>query len=317
MDRQTNQRLTTLDRRLKLAYKAAEETADKRLNRVAERLAQFELMPDVPPAFQQQALQMHLIRLDRETGLVRNIANDIARTGDMAGQMIRNESLATFQAGYRSGVGEIKTQLRNLNMSTSWSQIDRQSLNALYNGQNTRLGNFPNNPLTASFEQVQSRQVWQRNIVGDRRRGTYYFERALGRLGNNADIVQRLQNQLGQSLILGESIPQLATRIRSITQGCRMQAVRIARTECLRALNQGKMICYYQARDMGIRIKKKWISTNDERTRESHEHLMGEIQELDEPFSNGLMYAVDPSGPPEETIGCRCIVISVVLLEGE
>ena len=312
MNRATNQRLHELDRQLEAVYEAAAKSAALRLERARERLMQFELAPNVPPAFKERALQLHLLRVDRETGLVRNIASDLSRTGELAGRMIRNESLAIFHAGYESGVNVIKANIGNVQIRNSWSMIERNALNALYNGRNTSLGNFPNNPFIGAFEQLQARQIWQRNIIGDRRRGSYFYERALGRLGDNSNIVQRLQHQLGQSLILGESIPKIATRIRAVTQGCRYQAVRIARTETLRALNQGAMISYYQAQEMGIRLKKQWLSTQDDRTRDSHVPMMGEVRNIDEPFSNGLMYPLDPSGEPEETINCRCFAISVL-----
>jgi len=253
---------------------------------------------------------MHLLSVERETQLLNNIARDLAASNELAGQMIRNESLNIFQNGYSSAVGEIKTQLGNVGMSASWSELDRNALHALFNGQDTILGQLKG--YQAGFSQVQSLQVWQRNIIGDRRKGTYYYQRAMGRLGDNSEIVRRLQNELAQSLLLGESISQLATRIRGVTQGCRRQAIRIARTECIRALNQGKMLSYYEAQEMGIPLQKRWRSIPDERTRESHVHLDYETVELENPFSNGLMYPCDPNGDASEIINCRCVCVSVV-----
>lgn len=51
---------------------------------------------------------------------------------------------------------------------------------------------------------------------------------------------------------------------------------------------------------------KQWDAALDSRTRDSHARLDGEIRELDEKFSNGLMFPGDPSGRPEEVINCRC-----------
>lgn len=42
------------------------------------------------------------------------------------------------------------------------------------------------------------------------------------------------------------------------------------------------------------------------RTRESHRRVDGEIRELDEKFSNGLMFPGDPNGSAAEVVNCRC-----------
>ena len=56
-------------------------------------------------------------------------------------------------------------------------------------------------------------------------------------------------------------------------------------------------------------IVKQWDATLDKRTRDSHAQVDGEIRELDEKFSNGLMYPGDPNGRPEEVINCRCALL--------
>lgn len=57
---------------------------------------------------------------------------------------------------------------------------------------------------------------------------------------------------------------------------------------------------------MGIKVRKRWVATKDERTRASHADLDGEIVDYDKPFSNDLMYPGDPSGPAVEVYNCRC-----------
>jgi hypothetical protein len=62
----------------------------------------------------------------------------------------------------------------------------------------------------------------------------------------------------------------------------------------------------YKAKDKGADVVKQWDSTLDSRTRESHMIVDGEIRELDEAFSNGLMFPGDPAGGAAEVINCRC-----------
>ena len=47
----------------------------------------------------------------------------------------------------------------------------------------------------------------------------------------------------------------------------------------------------------------------DKKTRTSHAHVDGEIRELEEKFSNGLLYPSDPKGKAEEVINCRCALL--------
>lgn len=86
-------------------------------------------------------------------------------------------------------------------------------------------------------------------------------------------------------------------------------AMRIARTEGHRIQVQGAMDACYKAKDVGADVVKQWDSTLDGRTRPSHQKVDGEIRELDEPFSNGLMFPGDPDGGAAEVVNCRCALL--------
>lgn len=62
----------------------------------------------------------------------------------------------------------------------------------------------------------------------------------------------------------------------------------------------------YAAKAKGADIVKQWDAVLDGRTRDSHRRVDGEIRELDEKFSNGLMFPGDPSGSAAEVVNCRC-----------
>jgi uncharacterized protein with gpF-like domain len=54
---------------------------------------------------------------------------------------------------------------------------------------------------------------------------------------------------------------------------------------------------------------KEWISSKDDRVRESHEDLHGKTAPLDGKFANGLAFPADYSAnKPSETIHCRCTI---------
>lgn len=66
--------------------------------------------------------------------------------------------------------------------------------------------------------------------------------------------------------------------------------MRIARTEGHRIQCQSGMDACYKAKEKGANVVKQWDATLDVKTRTSHVQVDGEIRELDEKFSNGLMF---------------------------
>lgn len=86
-------------------------------------------------------------------------------------------------------------------------------------------------------------------------------------------------------------------------------AMRIARTEGHRIQCNAGMNACNKAKEKGADVVKQWDSTLDGRTRDSHRVLDGEIKELDEKFSNGLMFPGDSSGRASEVVNCRCALL--------
>jgi len=118
-------------------------------------------------------------------------------------------------------------------------------------------------------------------------------------------VAQGYTDGLGQAGVAG----YIRDLIPSFTQA---RAALIARTETHGAANYG---ANEAARETGLRLRREWISSDDERTRESHALANGQIVGQDEPFAVGdasLMYPGDPSGPASETINCRCAIGFVV-----
>lgn len=89
------------------------------------------------------------------------------------------------------------------------------------------------------------------------------------------------------------------------------EAQRIARTETLKARGSAT---YNRLINNDAVEYIQWIATDDDRTRESHVELNGEITYADGTglFSNGLRYAGDTEGDIEEWINCRCDIIAYV-----
>lgn len=123
-----------------------------------------------------------------------------------------------------------------------------------------------------------------------------------------------VSSQLTQGVLLGESIPKIARRVQNVTGSNLATAMRTARTAVTGAECAGRMNSYERARGMGIKLKKEWVSTLDNRTRHSHRQLDGERIDNDEKakFSNGCRYPGDPTARYAEICNCRCTVIAAV-----
>lgn len=79
----------------------------------------------------------------------------------------------------------------------------------------------------------------------------------------------------------------------------------IVRTETVKATNITQLAA---ADNEAYVMQKRWIAIEDNRTRFSHSHkgVDGEQVDLDQPYSNGLMFPGDPDGSAKEVCNCRC-----------
>lgn len=115
---------------------------------------------------------------------------------------------------------------------------------------------------------------------------------------------RHITSTVTQGLLQGDTMEDIAKRMRRVCEMSESSAMRAARTCVTSAENSGRVRSYRRAQNMGIRVRKQWLATLDERTRSSHRGLDGESVDVDEAFSNGLMYPGDPSGPGSEVYNC-------------
>ncbi len=130
------------------------------------------------------------------------------------------------------------------------------------------------------------------------------------RLGEDVALLKKkITAQVSRGISTGMSYDQMAKSLSGITNIGFNNAARIARTEGHRIQVQSGMDACYKAKEKGADVVKQWDSTLDSKTRESHKRVDGEIRELDEEFSNGLMFPGDPDGKAEAVIHCRCALL--------
>lgn len=136
-------------------------------------------------------------------------------------------------------------------------------------------------------------------------------------MGENVSKLKKdISSQVSRGIATGMSYQQVAQQIsmrmvgtKYKTGGALARSMTIARTEGHRIQCQAGMDALHKAKDKGADVVKQWDSTLDGRTRESHRAVDREIKELNEKFSNGLMFPGDPSGPAAEVCNCRCALL--------
>lgn len=136
-------------------------------------------------------------------------------------------------------------------------------------------------------------------------------------MGQNLQIRRRLQNELAQAAVLGESQIKLVYRIRSVTKQAIWQARRIAQTERTRVQSQARFEAGAQAMALGVPVINRW-STRMVNSRDTHIALDGKVALHGELFPGSMLrYPGDPSAPAHEVINCRCVLVPGVLLDGQ
>ena len=130
------------------------------------------------------------------------------------------------------------------------------------------------------------------------------------KLGGDTDLLKRqVQDEITRGLASGSSYAKIARSITDYGEADYKRSARIARTEGHRVQNEARMHSMERAKKAGADVVKQWDATLDDTTRESHAKADGEIREMHEKFSNGLMFPGDPDGKAAEVVNCRCAML--------
>lgn len=129
-------------------------------------------------------------------------------------------------------------------------------------------------------------------------------------LGYNVDYLKTsVRQEISRGIAQSLSYQEIARNIKNTTNVDYNKTLRIAKTEGHRIQCESAYNVQVRAKQKGADIVKQWDSTLDSRTRESHQKLDGEIVEVNEKFSNGLLYPGDPNGSASEVVNCRCALL--------
>lgn len=123
------------------------------------------------------------------------------------------------------------------------------------------------------------------------------------------DLSKKIAGEISRGISTGAMYSDIARDIAGYTRIPLNRAMTITRTEAHRIQTRAAMDACEDAKASGADVVKQWDATLDGNTRPSHRKCDGEIRELDEKFSNGLMYPGEPGGRAGEVINCRCALL--------
>ena len=133
------------------------------------------------------------------------------------------------------------------------------------------------------------------------------------RLGEDVNhLKESIRAELSRGISNGSTWAEIAVHIahgmNSPFHKAMNNAMRIARTEGHRIQNRAQMDTLNQAKEKGADVVKQWTSTLDDRTRETHKILDGQIREIEGYFEVNGHKAKYPGGfgVASEDIHCRC-----------
>lgn len=220
--------------------------------------------------------------LMRQNKVIDGIMEQLDAAGADAAALIRESMVDIYNANRQEATKTLALEADQLGVSVTFAQYDKRQIAVLLQEQQSPF----------------SRLAYQN-------------------MGQNPAIRRRLQNELAQATILGESQQEIIKRIRKVTGQTVAQARRVAQTERTRVQSQARWQAGNEAAAMGLRVYNTW-STRMINSRESHIALNGKSALQGERFPGSVLrFPGDPDGPAREVINCFCVMVPNLLAPDE
>ena len=285
---ETEERLRELERRISREYaKAEKEIADKlddymRRFEIKDKLKQEAVKKGLITEAEYKQWRVGQIAIGQRWEEMRDtIAQDLTNTAQIAKDLINGEMPEIYAINHNYGTYQVEQAAM---VNTSYTLYDKDAVNRLWNDNNT-FYKGPGKKLSKAINEGKQ-LAWDKKEV---------------------------QSAMMQSLLQGESIGKIATRLANIVgDSDRKAMIRNARTITTGIENAGRIDSYKRAESKGIELEKQWLATLDGRTRHEHRILDGEHVPVDSKFEvDGyeIEYPGDPSAEPEMVYNCRCTMM--------
>lgn len=198
------------------------------------------------------------------------------------------KALSEFDEKWVDGVKNIlKTNIEqgyDIAVNVPWNAVDQQQIDALRSRNSKKRLDILESRLFDTFENMNKSTTEDViNMLGDMSEENASID----------DMTKAIQDKFSEFDKIG------------------YRADRIARTETLTALSIGQAAAMKDAATVVPNLKKIWLTLDDDRVRDEHQALDGDVVDWDKPFDNGLSFPRDPSGDGSQTINCRCNFVAL------
>lgn len=164
-----------------------------------------------------------------------------------------------------------------------------------------------------TYAQFQERLKKQVNVDWDVIISSWLIDNTTGKIVSVTNTTKaQILNKVSIALKEGTPVPIFAKELTKAYGFSTRRGMLIGRTEIVSASNAGSLL---GAKASGVPSKKIWLATQDDRTRDLHLEVDGQVvNTLDGNFQVGgeeMKYPADSSlgASPSNTINCRCTVI--------
>ena len=127
----------------------------------------------------------------------------------------------------------------------------------------------------------------------------------------NPEVIASIETTVRAGLMRGDSYAKVAKALQGVMETDAAKAIRIARTETHRNMMAGQYAAEKAAQSKGVKARRMWVASLDDRTRQSHASLDGKYEDDEGYFNIGGDKAIAPGhfGVQSQDINCRCSVI--------
>ena len=277
-----------IQRRIQRVYQRALDKSTKNIAEFLQIVAKVDSGEKKPPAYYQTDEQKARWRqgfLEQEMQRLHVqelITEEIARAGAKAENIIREATADVYLDNYAETVNVIEDEAGKMGVNVSFAMPKRQEVRTLLDEKN------------GVFSKIAYRNM-----------------------GSDTYIRQKLQSEMAQATILGESQKKIIQRIKNVTGQSVKQAKRVAQTERNRVQSQARYDAAEEAAKQGVETYNEW-RCRFVRSRDTHMARHGVRVKQGECFPGcNLRYPGDINGSAAEVINCHCYLQVGVLLPGE